>query len=378
MENNKLLSVVIATKDREYYCIEVIKTILEFNDGRIEICVSDNSGTRQVKEFVDTLNHKDIKYRYSDDPISSIDNFNYAMELATGEYIILLGDDDTLLPESMETLEWAKKNKVDTFCSKHTHTYFWPGAHPDFHDGGLITTKSGNKFLKVDAKKNLIALLKNGVVNYFDFNLPKSYHGFVRRELMEEVKNQTGNFYGALSPDIFSVVALSLLSKSHYVFDQVFTIAGVCKKSTTANQIDGTHCGPLEQMPHLKNRKTEYNWDPLVPRLYSVSTIWSDSGLHSLRSMGESHLLKYFNQYPLISQVILMNRKYIYNLSINEAEKLRNAQKINKFYFWFRVCISSIKLAIRKIITVGIKKVQRANTIYRDVKDIKMAIKLLK
>ena len=50
-----LLSIAIATKDREQYCIKTIQSILSFDDDRIQIAVADNSGTTAVKEFVDII-----------------------------------------------------------------------------------------------------------------------------------------------------------------------------------------------------------------------------------------------------------------------------------------------------------------------------------
>lgn len=41
--------------------------------------------------------------------ISSIDNFNQAMDLTTGDYVILIGDDDSILPKIVEIAHWAKK-----------------------------------------------------------------------------------------------------------------------------------------------------------------------------------------------------------------------------------------------------------------------------
>src|SRR5690606_19449563 len=107
-----------------------------------------------------------------------------------------------------------------------------------------------------------------------------------------------GNYYGALSPDIFSVVSLSLIVTKHAVLDYPVSIAGVCATSTTSDQIKGKHSGDLKDMPHLKNRKEPYIWDKLVPEIYSVPTTWADSGLNALNAMGRSDLRKNFNYYP--------------------------------------------------------------------------------
>ena len=59
-----LISVAIATKNREKYCIEAIKSILAYKNSEIEIAVADNSATDEVKKFVETINSPAIKYSY--------------------------------------------------------------------------------------------------------------------------------------------------------------------------------------------------------------------------------------------------------------------------------------------------------------------------
>jgi len=375
---NRLLSIVIATKDREYYCIEVIKSLLRLNDDRIEICISDNSSTQTIKEFVFNLNRENIEYTYIGENISSIDNFNFAMDLAKGEYITLLGDDDIILPSAIEIVEWAQKNNIDAVSSRNVCTYFWPGSNHDYPNGALIIPAFSNVNKEINDKLELIKLLRGGIVNYMFYDLPKSYHGFVKRTIMMEIKNITGNYYGALSPDIFSVVSISLLSKKHYLVDRPFTIAGVCKKSTTANQIDGTHCGKLEDMPHLQNRKSEYIWDENIPKFYSVTTTWGDSGLNALGAMKYDQYRKYFNMYPLLAQAILMNRNSIFSLALKQTDELRKIKEISFLIFWCRIIISSIYLIYDKIKRQLVNRFIHKNQYFLNIDHIYECVEILK
>ncbi|OWP85197.1 hypothetical protein BWK59_01250 [Flavobacterium davisii] len=354
MENKPLLSIAIATKNREKYCIESIKSILLLlNNDDIEITVADNSDTEQVKIFVEEINHPSIKYIYDNGSVSSIENFNRAMELTTGEYVMLIGDDDTILPSAIDIAKWAKYNNVDSVCCKKTITYFWPNAHPRFPKGLLKIPKiEKDKKIKIDPNKELVNLLEGGLVNYMFYNVPKSYHGIVKKSIMDEIKRITGNYYGALSPDIFSVVAISLISKNHYIINNPITIAGVCPSSTTSAQIKGAHAGLLKDMPHFKNRKEKYTWSSKIPEFYSVTTTWGDSGLNALRSMGRSDYEFFFNVYPLIAQSILMNRSTILSLVIRESEILRKKLEKNFIEYWSLTIFAAIKLILDKVVVV--------------------------
>ena len=70
-----LLSIIIATKNREFYCIEAIKSILATESDELQLAIADNSDSEKVKDFVATLSDHRIVYKYDNSPTSSIENF---------------------------------------------------------------------------------------------------------------------------------------------------------------------------------------------------------------------------------------------------------------------------------------------------------------
>lgn len=305
-----LLSVAIATKNREKYCIEALKSLLNFKNQQLEITVADNSDSTLVKDFIEEIKSPFIKYQYDPGPVSSIENFNRAVGLATGEYVMLIGDDDSILPKAFEIVAWAKDNKVDSVCSKENLIYYWPNVLKKYPDGVMMVPKSTGKISKIEIRKNLEKLVGNGLQLYLLFPLPRTYHGIVRRELMEEIKRRTGHYYGGLSPDLYSSIAVSCVADNHYVIDEPLSIAGVCATSTTADNFKGKHSGTLEGIPHLKHR-SGYEFSDKIPLYYSVNTIWAESGLKALEELGETELLRKFNMYHLMAQAWIHNNKFI-------------------------------------------------------------------
>lgn len=376
--NKPLLSIAIATKNREKYCIASIESILNYKDDRLQICISDNSDTTQVKEFVEKLNSIQIKYRYDNGGVSSIENFNRAVELSTGEYLILIGDDDTILPKAIEMALWAKENNVDSICSKETMIYYWPNSRPIYPTGYLIIPKSTGKLIKIDVNKNLINLLKNGLQHYLLYPLPKTYHGIVKKELMNVVKNKTGHFYGGLSPDMYSCMTMSIVSKNHYLIDEPLSVAGVCATSTTADNFTGKHSGSIDSIPHLKHRG-EYIWHKWIPRYYSVNTIWAESGLKALSEMGQSDLLNKFNIYQMMAQGWVNNYKFIPELIKIENNNLRRSINISIIFFRIKLNIAVVKIFIKKIMNLIKNKANpKIITSTENIKDFKELFSALK
>ncbi|KFF13385.1 glycosyltransferase [Chryseobacterium soli] len=372
-----LLSIAIATKDREKYCVKSIQSILSLNSNKIEITISDNSATPQVKNFIEELKSTNVKYRYDSGPVSSIENFNRAIELTTGKYIILIGDDDTILPKAIEIAEWADNNDIDSVCSKEAVTYYWPGALEQYPTGALIIPPFGNNIKEISLKKNLISLLHNGLQHYLLYPLPKTYHGIVKKDILEKIKKLTGHYYGGLSPDIYSSVAVSCIAKNHFQLEEPISVAGVCPTSTTAENFTGKHSGTLENIPHLRHREG-YVFDKRIPKYYSVNTIWAESGLKALEELKEFELLKEFNIFYLLAQGRINNRKFISDLIEEETQKtlsennisqnkykIENAKSIFKIYTKKALNILNTKMSSRKDKTIlSIENIQKVLEIY--------------
>lgn len=349
-----LLSIAIATKNREKYCIEAIKSILAYKSEKIEIAISDNSESTKVYDFVKEINSSNIKYQYDSGPISSIENFNRVMGLTSGEYVILIGDDDSILPKAIEMADWAKKNNIDSICSKESLPYYWPGAVDKYAEGCMIVSSYTGNIKKVNIRKNLEALLKNGLQLYLLYPLPKTYHGIVKKSLMEEVKNRTGHYYGGLSPDLYSSIAVSCVAKNHYLIDEPLSIAGVCAVSTTADNFKGAHSGSLKNIPHLKHR-VNYQFTDKIPMYYSVNTIWAESGMKALEELKENKLIKKYNVFRLMAQAWINNKRYIPELMKEKHIEYINQKKINKFTYLAGISKAMIRIYLKKFLQI-IKK----------------------
>lgn len=291
-----LLSIAIATRNRIPYAISAIQSILEIPDPRLELVVQDNSDSRELESYV----HQNIKdnrfrYRYTPPPFSSIDNFNAAVELAGGEYICLIGDDDGVNPEIMEAASWAEANGVDVLSVKHPVDYKWPNFDSIRILGVLYYTPLSYSINCTAPITELKRLLANGGQGYQGYDLPKLYHGLVRLDCLKKVQKSLGRYFGGLSPDIYSVAILSLFAERILTTDYPLTITGEYSGA-------GTAYGKLRirlEDTHLMRGRGDYQWSLLVPRFYCVETVWADSLVAALTDAGRSDLVRLFNTHKL-------------------------------------------------------------------------------
>lgn len=307
-----LISILIATKNRQKYCLSAVESILMLPNENIQVIVQDNSDDKNLENMLHPhILDSRLVYQYTPPPFSSIDNFNAAIELATGEYICLIGDDDGINPEIIDATIWAKENNVDCLAGNINVTYRWEGTGaPDtlftkMTGSTLTITHFNGKAKKINIEDSFKKLMLNGCTNYLDFDFPKLYHGIVKKDLLDEMKNKTGAYLKGLSPDIYSAIALGCIAKKIVVIDYPLTIPGVCGQSTsiTEGQIK-KHSKKIEDAPHFRDRKVPYEWDTNVPGIYCVQTIWADSAFAAIKEFQRIDLLEYFDKYMLYANIL--------------------------------------------------------------------------
>ncbi len=353
-KHTPLLSIAIPTKNRQYYCEYAIKTILSYKQDNFELIIQDNSDDDALAKFVSTIKDSRLKYFYDAQPLASNKNMDISIAKCTGDYVCMIGDDDTVLPEIFEVVEYMQKNDIDSVCATYIPKYGWPNKELNIN-GRLAVSKLKNqkKYDFIDIKSRLEKLFRSGIVEYGQYNLPRVYHGIVKREKLEAIKQKVGCYFGGLSPDIYSTISLSVLVDKHAVLDRAISIGGYCPQSTAGQTRAKGHMGELKDAPHLKH-KEDYQWDKLVPRFYSVQTIWAESAIKAARDFGLDDLVTKFNCEKLMVEAFKDNEP-IQDIIMREslvstsALSLKIQGKLQDYMFFIkRVCLYPFKVRIKK------------------------------
>ncbi|WP_316189683.1 glycosyltransferase family A protein [Bradyrhizobium sp. SZCCHNS1054] len=136
----RFFSIVIPCRDRAELAADAIKTVLGQDYENYEICVFDNASATPVAPFLPSDNR--VRVQRSETALHVTDSWNQALDMARGEYVTLVGDDDGLLPGFFERLS-ALADKFDDPDVIFSSLYqFWhPGVHPAERGGYLATMK---------------------------------------------------------------------------------------------------------------------------------------------------------------------------------------------------------------------------------------------
>ena len=115
------LSICIPTYNRAPHlsnCLQSIISMRKPKGFQFEICISDNGSNDNSKEIVNNAKKDiDINYNKNESNLGIARNFLKVVSMANGEFVWLIGDDDLLLPHTLDTLEVLFKNNktVDFF-----------------------------------------------------------------------------------------------------------------------------------------------------------------------------------------------------------------------------------------------------------------------
>lgn len=277
-----LLSVVIPTRNRPKYLLDSIEIALK-NVKDVEIIVCDNSDDDGLRSMLgNALRTGRVKYMYSAEPLSVVGNFERALTEVQGEYVIFIGDDDSIGPGLEEIALWAKENQVDSVISYRNAfiaSYYWPGVRSkyfgDAYSAQLFVSKFSGQVKAINpilALRQVAQRLGGGLGR-----LPRAYHGLISRTLIDKIYAQHGHLFGGISPDIYSAALIASMSKRVFVVDFPFVIPGASPVSTAGQGAERSDRGDIRTTDHTARFGKSLVWDPRIPEFYSPHTVWAYS-----------------------------------------------------------------------------------------------------
>lgn len=228
------ISIVIPTRNRAEYLKGCIESCLASPDPNIEVIVSDNNSLDNTREVVSLFNDTRLKYFATGQSVSMRQNFEFALQYATGEYIIYIGDDDGVLSYGLQSLRNVlERYKPDIVGWRHL-TYHWPSQDPP--KAPVLKFKVRDFFGRMQVRRAedvLDKFLKGDEFNYR--HAGNIYHGCVSRRVVNASLKRNGQYFNAQIPDVYVALVNLLEAKNYYWFRNPVTLAGQSPKSNGAS-----------------------------------------------------------------------------------------------------------------------------------------------
>lgn len=227
-------SILLPTRNRLELLRLAIQSVRDQDHADWEILISDNASDVDIGKHVQDIGDARIRTRRFEQLVPVTDNWNAALSMATGEYLIMLGDDDALLPGALSRLKtlletWRHPEAIYA----QARQYAYPGVVPD-HPGAFVQT-GYNAFLEgaKDAFELPPAVALDMVRGAMDFRILFGFnmqHFVFSRGLVERLKPR-GEFFQSPYPDYYAANAVLLSARPLVATPDPVALIGISPKS---------------------------------------------------------------------------------------------------------------------------------------------------
>ncbi len=230
-----MFSVLIPSRNRLELLKLAVQSVLLQDFGDFEIVISDNASDEDYRGFAEGLADPRVRYVRSDTPLSVTENWNRALRASSGEYVVMLGDDDALAPGYLahQAQLIAQFDKPDVVYSMCYH-YTYPGVVAGAPDGYFVTVDNSVLFRGHAAPYELntqdarrLGRIAASFRHQISFN---AQHYLYRRAYLDSLAD-LGPFYQSPYPDYYASFLTFLTAPRIIVDPQPRMIIGIAKQS---------------------------------------------------------------------------------------------------------------------------------------------------
>ncbi|GBO51700.1 glycosyltransferase PglI [Pseudanabaena sp. lw0831] len=340
-------SVLMPTRNRARLLQESLKSAVYQRFQDYEIIVSDNNSQDNTKEIVMGFANSCDKIKYVNPgmDLSMLDNWEYILNHANGDYIIYLCDDDALTEISLEYIHLIlTKFSINIMVWQRAYYH-----HPDIPDKNLrgdLSCKFGSGNLYELESRKMSELFCDFDSQSYNL-LPKILNCVVSKNLIDKCRQKTGLFFLPPFPDYSAACHLLGISSTYHFIDLPIYICGISYVSNAGAQYNRKQKVEsylslfdrdiLENIPYaMKYLTATY----LLATQYKFQSIY-DNELFKInfdayfRALLEE--IKFFNNYEDISEelelIAIYMQNYYSSSDIFEEITKKDAQKDSKINF---------------------------------------------
>jgi glycosyltransferase involved in cell wall biosynthesis len=307
-------SVLLPTRNRLSLLRYAIESVRRQDYDDWEIIVSDNFSEEDIAGYVHGLGDPRIQCFRTERFVPVTENWNNALERSRGDYIIMLGDDDCLLPSYFSTVRrLVEEHGQPDLLYSSGYMYAYPGVIPGYPKGYLFRSGCASFLRHSDEPFFLDRASARQMVEHslqfqlrFDYNMQYST---VSRRLIAALHTQ-GPFFQSPFPDFYATNVAFLKAERILVCPQPLVVIGISPKSYGFyhfNQQEQTGIAFLQCLPDaglarrlkkmiLPGSNMNTSW------LFAMETIKANYGAElglqvHYRRYRDLHLLSYYERF---------------------------------------------------------------------------------
>jgi glycosyltransferase involved in cell wall biosynthesis len=277
MEENSapLISVVIPTGNRCETLPFAIRSVLDQKSDLLELIVSDNFSSDRTHEVISEFKDVRIRCVRTDRRLSMCDHWDFALAYCRGRYVIVIGDDDALMPGAVEKLIKRIRATPSNIYKWCPHFYEWPTASMPARVTSIELNTEDRQINLVEKAKFAI---RHGTWRHS--RLPMVYHSAVSADLLKELKRKTGRIFHSTVPDVFTGFALAAVSPTAMLLGESLSVSG---HSPASNGAFHSFKDPTPVQKFV-DEYADYKLDPtLYPKVPITINLIPDAALKAMK-----------------------------------------------------------------------------------------------
>ena len=225
-------SILLPTKDRLELLKHAVKSVQAQEYSNWELIISDNCSKMNIANWVRSLGDERIKYFRQNTPLSVTENWNKATEYATGDYKIMLGDDDALIPGALQLLyDKIISNEFPELIVFPSILYLQPDVDPVYKEGSItkcspLVEVSNEQLIPIELRKKIVADCCE-LKRIIGFNM----QFYCYSKILEEKIKLYGKVYEPPYPDYYTASLMLYIAEKVLYIAEIVTIIGITPKS---------------------------------------------------------------------------------------------------------------------------------------------------
>jgi glycosyltransferase involved in cell wall biosynthesis len=226
-------SILLPTRNRVRYLEFALQTVLRQDYQDWEVIVSDNDSEEDVAGLCRSLGDERVKYYRTSEFVPVTDNWNNALSRSTGDYVIMLGDDDALMRGHLSTMARliAQFDAPDLIYTG-AYIYAYPGVLPEHPDGYLRL--NSNPLFPTEEPFWLTPTQGRALVDQaMRLRMPVTFnmqHSVISRRFIDSLAAR-GPFFQSPYPDFYATNVAFLTAKRLLVFQRPMVAIGITPRS---------------------------------------------------------------------------------------------------------------------------------------------------
>lgn len=243
------LTICVPSRNRQRYFQETIRALLKSLRTDVEFIFADNSDDPSIMNTFMTEIPGDPRVTYlptTERTLSMQDNWERTVEIARGDFISIVGDDDYIDPDAAGLIErvLARNPAVDAIAWSRP-CYIWPGPREQRLS---VVVELGDRVVDVQR-----AAMWSSYFNWEKTvaGIPQCpfsiYHAAISRDLMDRIQARFGGRYFAYpAPDIETTLKVLSMSRNLAYSERPFSVAGICQES------NGSSFGNIKKIKQIQ------------------------------------------------------------------------------------------------------------------------------